>query len=239
MQYCWKCSPTKVLGRWFAVARVKFLAEACRQIQQSEIKPAAWIFDFDNTLFSSGMEIFPLINEKMTQYIEHHLCVERSEANRLRKLYWDRYGATLTGLVRHHAVDSKDFLKKTHDIGELDSFASRSSRLIRLFRQLSGKKIVFSNSQAEYLEQMLRLLGIRHFLSEAFSIEATNMNPKPSMIGYRKLLNAHRLEAARCVMVEDSLSNLFAARRLGMKTIWVTRELNQPNWVDARVRRLY
>jgi putative hydrolase of the HAD superfamily len=218
---------------------VKFLAEACRQIQQSEIKPAAWIFDFDNTLFSSGMEIFPLINEKMTQYIEHHLCVERSEANRLRKLYWDRYGATLTGLVRHHAVDSKDFLKKTHDIGELDSFASRSSRLIRLFRQLSGKKIVFSNSPAEYLEQMLRLLGIRHFLSEAFSIEATNMNPKPSMIGYRKLLKTHRLEAARCVMVEDSLSNLFAARRLGMKTIWVTRELNQPNWVDARVRRLY
>ena len=218
---------------------MKFLAEACRQIQQSEIKPAAWIFDFDNTLFSSGMEIFPLINEKMTQYIEHHLCVERSEANRLRKLYWDRYGATLTGLVRHHAVDSKDFLKKTHDIGELDSFASRSSRLIRLFRQLSWKKIVFSNSPAEYLEQMLRLLGIRHFLSEAFSIEATNMNPKPSMIGYRKLLKAHRLEAARCVMVEDSLSNLFAARRLGMKTIWVTRELNQPNWVDARVRRLY
>ena len=218
---------------------MKFLAEACRQIQQSEIKPAAWIFDFDNTLFSSGMEIFPLINEKMTQYIEHHLCVERSEANRLRKLYWDRYGATLTGLVRHHAVDSKDFLKKTHDIGELDSFASRSSRLIRLFRQMSGKKIVFSNSPAEYLEQMLRLLGIRHFLSEAFSIEATNMNPKPSMIGYRKLLKAHRLEAARCVMVEDSLSNLFAARRLGMKTIWVTRELNQPNWVDARVRRLY
>ena len=218
---------------------MKFLAEACRQIQQSEIKPAAWIFDFDNTLFSSGMEIFPLINEKMTQYIEHHLCVERSEANRLRKLYWDRYGATLSGLVRHHAVVSKDFLKKTHDIGELDSFASRSSRLIRLFRQLSGKKIVFSNSPAEYLEQMLRLLGIRHFLSEAFSIEATNMNPKPSMIGYRKLLKAHRLEAARCVMVEDSLSNLFAARRLGMKTIWVTRELNQPNWVDARVRRLY
>ena len=218
---------------------MKFLAEACRQIQQSEIKPAAWIFDFDNTLFSSGMEIFPLINEKMTQYIEHHLCVERSEANRLRKLYWDRYGATLTGLVRHHAVDSKDFLKKTHDIGELDSFASRSSRLIRLFRQLSGKKIVFSNSPAEYLEQMLRLLGIRHFLYEAFSIEATNMNPKPSMIGYRKLLKTHRLEASRCVMVEDSLSNLFSARRLGMKTIWVTPELHQPNWVDARVRRLY
>ena len=218
---------------------MKFLAEACRQIQQSEIKPAAWIFDFDNTLFASGREIFPLINEKMTQYIEDHLCVERNEANRLRKLYWDRYGATLTGLVRHHAVDSKDFLKKTHDIGELDSFASRSSRLIRLFRQMSGKKIVFSNSPSAYLEQMLRLLGIRHLLADAFSIESTNMNPKPSMIGYRKLLKTHRLEASRCVMVEDSLSNLFSARRLGMKTIWVTPELHQHNWVDARVRRLY
>ncbi|MDA1332041.1 MAG: pyrimidine 5'-nucleotidase [Proteobacteria bacterium] len=218
---------------------MKFLTEACCKIQQSEVKPSAWIFDLDNTLFASGREIFPLINEKMTQYIERHLCVERNEANRLRKLYWDKYGATLLGLVRHHAVDAEDFLKKTHDIGELHSLASRSSRLIRLFRQISGKKIVFSNSPTAYLEKMLRLLGIRRFLAGVFSIESTNMNPKPSMIGFRKVLKTHRLEASRCVMVEDSLINLFSAKRLGMKTVWVTRELNQPNWVDAKVRRLY
>ena len=218
---------------------MKFLAEACQKIEQSEIKPSAWIFDFDNTLFASGRQIFPLISERMSQYIERHLCVDRIEANRIRKLYWDKYGATLTGLVRHHAVDSKDFLKKTHDIVELDSLTYRSSRLRWVFRQLSGKKIIFSNSPSVYLEKMLRLLGIRHLLDGTFSIESTNLNPKPSMIGFRKVLKIHRLEAKRGVMVEDSLINLFSAKRLGMKTILVTNELNQHNWVDAKVRQLY
>ena len=125
---------------------MRFLADACFAIQKSKVRPVAWIFDFDNTLFASGREIFPLINEKMTQYIEQHLCVDRDEANRLRKLYWDQYGTTMTGLVRHHDIDAEHFLEKTHDIGDLSGFTYRSSRLMQLFKNISGKKFIFSNS---------------------------------------------------------------------------------------------
>ena len=218
---------------------MRFLADACYAIQQSKIKPAAWIFDFDNTLFESGREIFPLINEKMTQYIEQNLFVDRAEANRLRKQYWDRYGATMTGLVRHHGVDAEHFLKVTHDIGELSGFIYRSSRLRHLLRDISGKKIIFSNSPAAYLKEMLKLLGIGRYMTDAFSIESTDMNPKPSAIGFRKLLKTHRLKASQCVMVEDSLVNLVTAKRLGMKTVWVTRDLKRLGWLDARVSHLY
>jgi putative hydrolase of the HAD superfamily len=71
-----------------------------------------------------------------------------------------------------------------------------------------------------------------------FSIESTRFRPKPQAHGFLRLLHAHRLVAARCVMVEDSLENLRTARRLGMKTVWVTESSCAPSWVDASVRHL-
>jgi putative hydrolase of the HAD superfamily len=40
-------------------------------------------------------------------------------------------------------------------------------------------------------------------------------------------------------MVEDSLENLRTAKRLGMKTVWVSESNCAPAWVDANVRHLY
>ena len=218
---------------------MSFLADACWSVQKSQSKVSAWIFDFDNTLFFSGKEIFPLINEKMTEYIEQNLLVDRDEANRLRSLYWVRYGATMTGLVRHHGINARHFLKKTHDLGELRQFVSRSSRLVTFLKRLPGKKIVFSNSPSAYLERLLKLLEIKHFFDDTYSIESTKMSPKPAQNGYLRLLKEHKLEASRCVMVEDSLLNLVTARKLGMKTIWVTPHIGRPSWVDARISKLY
>jgi putative hydrolase of the HAD superfamily len=39
-------------------------------------------------------------------------------------------------------------------------------------------------------------------------------------------------------MVEDSLENLRAAGRLGMKTVWVTRTERAPGHVDVKIANL-
>ena len=36
-------------------------------------------------------------------------------------------------------------------------------------------------------------------------------------------------------MLEDNLPALMTAKRLGMKTIWVTKRLQKPNFVDYRI----
>jgi putative hydrolase of the HAD superfamily len=36
-------------------------------------------------------------------------------------------------------------------------------------------------------------------------------------------------------MVDDMLVNLRAARRLGMATVWVSRQPRSPGYVDARI----
>ncbi|MFM2446478.1 MAG: hypothetical protein RI936_925, partial [Pseudomonadota bacterium] len=65
-----------------------------------------WFFDLDDTLHDASHAIFRAIDARMTDYVQHHLAVDRPEANRIRRHYWLRYGATLLGLVRHHGVDA-------------------------------------------------------------------------------------------------------------------------------------
>ena len=68
------------------------------------------VFDLDNTLHNASAHIFPQIHLSMMAYICRHLHVDEAEATRWRQTYWKRYGATLLGLVKHHAVDAAHFL---------------------------------------------------------------------------------------------------------------------------------
>ena len=73
----------------------------------------AWIFDLDNTLHNAAPHIFPHINRAMNAYLQAHLGLDEAAAGELRRHYWHRYGATLLGLMRHHATDPKHFLWHT------------------------------------------------------------------------------------------------------------------------------
>jgi putative hydrolase of the HAD superfamily len=51
-----------------------------------------------------------------------------------------------------------------------------------------------------------------------------------------RILRRHRLRAAHCVMVEDSLENLHAAKKLGMRTVWVSASSKGAPYVDVKIR---
>jgi putative hydrolase of the HAD superfamily len=79
-------------------------------------------------------------------------------------------------------------------------------------------------------------LGIDDLFDDLFAIEHTRYQPKPSIPGFMRLLHKHRLNPARCVMVEDAAENLQAAKRLGMRTVWVNPTQRAPAYVDVKIR---
>jgi len=197
-----------------------------------------WIFDLDNTLHDASPHVFPHLNRSMTAYLEHHLGLDHEQASRLRHHYWTRYGATILGLMRHHGTDPHHFLRVTHDFPDLPGMILRQPGLRAVLCRLRGRKVVFSNSPARYAVAVLRILGIDDLFDGVFSIEHTGFRPKPDAAGFVRLLRRHRLHPRGCVMVEDSLENLMTAKRLGMKTVWVSRHGPAPAWVDASVRTM-
>ena len=112
-----------------------------------------WIFDLDNTLHDARPHIFPHISRSMTDYVQTHLGIERPAAERVRVDYWQRYGATLIGLMRHHDVDPQHFLLETHDFPELGTMVVAARELRWTLRRLPGPKIVFSTLQSTTLKR--------------------------------------------------------------------------------------
>jgi putative hydrolase of the HAD superfamily len=195
-----------------------------------------WIFDLDNTLHDARPEIFPAMHDQMNAYIRRHFGVDEAGAGEMRRFFWERYGTTLKGLVRHHGHDPARFIRETHVFPELASMVVGENALHHALARLAGRKLVFSNAPRHYVEGVLRALGVRRFFDAVYTIESTRYRPKPAFQGFRVLLRKHDLEAHRCALVDDQIENLRAAKRLGMSTVWVSAERRRVPFVDLRVK---
>jgi putative hydrolase of the HAD superfamily len=203
--------------------------------ERSRAWQKTWLFDLDNTLHNATPHIFPHINRSMTACIVEHLRVDEAKATQIRQHYWQRYGATLLGLIRHHGVDPNHFLWHTHQFPDLKHMVVFERSLKAMLRRLPGRKIVFSNAPLHYTEAVLELTGIAGCFDAVYSVERIRFQPKPAPAGFHHLLRAERLNPRNCIMVEDTLANLATAKRLGMKTVWVSTSTRQPPYVDVQL----
>jgi putative hydrolase of the HAD superfamily len=219
-----------------------------------------WLFDLDNTLHNASHAIFPAITANMNAYIARVLGKDGTpasadEVNAARTLYWQRYGATLLGLVKHHGVRSEHFLHETHIMPDLASMIRAERGLGQLLRSLPGRKILLTNAPHRYSSMVLRHMGLQRHFSQHIAIESMRVHrqlrPKPSRLMLRKLMRKQGVSARHCILVEDTLANLRTAHSLGMRTAWVTQYLKgdnpfgaahrpkrliRPAWVDVKVK---
>lgn len=202
------------------------------------MKNPIWLFDLDNTLHNATPHIFPHINRSMRQYIERHLGVDEHEASRIRQDYWVRYGATLLGLMRHHQTDPDHFLQETHRFPDLKRMVVFDKRLIHVLHRLPGRKIIFSNAPRHYAEAILEITGLRQCFDTVYAVENVRYQPKPMRAGFLALLRAEHIDPRHCIMVEDSLANLITAKKLHMKTVWVSAGLRQSPFVDVKINSI-
>ncbi len=178
------------------------------------------------------------MNQAMTNYIMHTLALDEDSAHALRKHYWQVYGATLKGLMRHHQTDPHHFLKVTHQFDDLAERVIAVKRLRHLIQSLAGRKLVFTNAPREYALRVLDLLGISDCFELVFSVESSKFHAKPSLRGFQMLLKTIKASASDCVLLEDNAAALMTAKRLGMKTILVSKKLQKPSFVDYRLSQV-
>jgi putative hydrolase of the HAD superfamily len=185
-----------------------------------------WLLDLDNTLHDALAEILPRIDRAMTGYVMRTTGLGEADATALRVDNMRRNGATLLGLVRHHGVDPHAFLRDTHRFPDLHRIVRRDVRLAHLLRRLPGRKLVVTNAPRAYAEGVLAALGVAPLLDGVVAIEQTafggRLHPKPSRPMLRRLLARLRLAPSRCVLVEDTVANLRAARHCGVRTVFVS-----------------
>jgi len=190
-------------------------------------KQTVWLLDLDDTLHDASHASMPGIHEAMGAYIQTHLGLTQEQSSALRRRYWLRYGATLLGLIRHHGVDAGHFLHETHRLPGLEERVRGHRHDLAALQRLRGRKVLLTNAPAAYAARVLGALGIARCFERIVTIEDMHMfghlRPKPDARMLRSVARRLRVHPARCVLVEDTLVHLKAARRLGMGTVWMRR----------------
>src|SRR5450755_444796 len=192
-------------------------------------KATTWLFDLDNTLHDASHAAFGEMHVAIGDYVVTHVGVTPEEAQRLREKYWLRYGATLLGLVRHHGVRAAHFLAETHRMPGLEDRLRTSAHDRAALGRLPGRKVILTNAPRVYAMRVLNTLGLTKFFDAIITIEDMTMfgalRPKPDARMLRRVAARLGVVPSRCVLVEDTLVHLKAARSIGMRGVWMQRYL--------------
>ena len=206
-------------------------------------RPRTWLFDLDNTLHDASFAAFGPTNAAMNDYIVEHLALSPAGAAELRRHYWNHYGATLLGLVRHHGVNASHFLHQTHQLPGLEARLRTSMHDRAVLKRLRGRRYILTNAPRAYALRVLNALRLTDCFDGVISIEDMTMfghlRPKPDARMFAHVAARLKVRPSDCVLVEDTLEHQKAARSLGMHTVWMQRYLDGrypgPAW-SARPR---
>ncbi len=203
--------------------------------------PKLWLFDLDNTLHNADAGIFACINQAMTAYLAERLSLSLTAASDLRADYWQRYGATLYGLQHHHPeISIPDFLNHSHPMDTILPLLRFEPDLHTSLQAITGPKVIFSNAPMFYIAALCQKMAIDHFFEQQFGTDTLNYAIKPSVSAYQQVCQTQGYAPEACIMVDDSLPNLKAAKALGLHTVWHTPApaLDLPDYVDLKVESI-
>jgi putative hydrolase of the HAD superfamily len=193
------------------------------------------LFDLDNTLYPVEKNIFSLIDVRINRFMEEVVAIPSGQVDALRRRYWQDYGATLQGLIRHYGINAEDYLEYVHrfDIGP---YLGPDPELQTTLAEIDQPCFIFTNGSRQHAEQVTKALGIRQYFMDIFDIRVADYQPKPNPLPYQQVLNHLGLQGTDCVMIEDSPANLKTAKAFGMTTILIGP---QPGacFVDAQLAR--
>ena len=180
----------------------------------------AILFDLDNTLYHPAHDLFSLIDVRINRFMLDVAEIPHAEVDGLRRSYWQNYGATLQGLIRHHNIDPESYLDYVHDV-DVTTRLKPDHALHCSLAKLQPPCYIFTNGSHQHAERVTRALGIAELFAGIFDIRIADYQPKPNPEPYHGVLQALGIPAPECVMIEDSSANLRQAGVLGMKTILV------------------
>ncbi len=178
-------------------------------------------FDLDDTLYPQSSGLWQAIKGRMNIYMTERLGIPAAEVPALRERYFQTYGTTLQGLIRHHAVNEVEYLAFVHDL-PLAEFIGPDPGLQSVLRALPGRKLIFTNADAEHARRVLKTLQLEEFFDEIVDVQAAAPFCKPMPEAFaRALAIAGETNPANCVMFDDLPRTTRAARQFGMVSILV------------------
>ena len=184
-----------------------------------------WLFDLDNTLYDGATKVFEQVDKKMTKFISEKLNVDKEEARKIQKNYFQEYNTTLNGMIKHHKIDADEFLEFVHDVDL--NFLNKDEALQDEIKKLEGKKIIFTNGSRAQAENVTKRIGIDKLFDGIFDIVDAEYHPKPEAKAFDLMIEKFKIDPKETLYIEDIAKNLSIGKDRGTITAWL---INDEEW---------
>ena len=161
----------------------------------------------------------------MTEYISKKLDINFNKAKELQTNYFYKYNTSLNGLMIHHAIQPKDFLKYVHDIDL--SFMKKDFSLRNELEKTKMRKFIFTNGSTDHAMNILTHLGIDDLFENIFDISDAEYHPKPEAKAFDLMVQKFGINPKDTIYVEDIAKNLSIGKKRGCTTVWL---INDEQW---------
>ena len=183
------------------------------------------LLDLDGTVYQDLESVFGQVSKLMTKYISEKLNVDLKKAKELQTNYFYKYNTSLNGLMIHHDIPPKEFLKYVHDIDL--SFMKKDVVLRAELEKLDMRKLIFTNGSTDHAKNVLSHLGIDDLFENIFDITDAEYQPKPEPKAFDLMTKKFDLDPCETIYVEDIAKNLSIGKERGCTTVWL---INNEEW---------
>ena len=183
------------------------------------------LLDLDGTVYQDLESVFGQVSKLMTKYISEKLNIDLKKAKELQTNYFYKYNTSLNGLMIHHDIPPKEFLKYVHDIDL--SFMKKDLALRGELENLNMRKLIFTNGSIDHANNVLKHLGIDDLFEDIFDITDAEYQPKPEPRAFDLMVKKFKLNPVDTIYVEDIAKNLSIGKKRGCTTVWL---INNEEW---------
>jgi putative hydrolase of the HAD superfamily len=178
------------------------------------------LFDLDDTLYPKEAGLMDVISERILLYMTQKVGIPADDATIKKRIYYQKYGTSLRGLMEEYRIDPLEYLRFVHDVNPRDFFGP-SPPLDQMLQEVPLHKVIFTNADLLHSQRVLDTLQVRAHFDLIIDIEAINFKSKPDPVAYKCALEILGVSGQSCIMVDDKPRNLIPARDLGMTTILI------------------
>jgi putative hydrolase of the HAD superfamily len=176
-------------------------------------------FDLDDTLYPASSGLWGAIRSRIDLYMVERLHIPKEQVHDLRHYLFSTYGTTMRGLQATMHIDAQDYLDFVHDVPVAD-FITPNPDLRIMLSGLTQRKIIFTNADVKHAGRVLDRLQVSDCFDQIIDIQSVAPYCKPQVEAFLIALQlAGKGSASECALVDDGLSNLAAANKLGFFTV--------------------
>lgn len=190
-------------------------------------KPEVIFFDCDDTLYFDDWSTANKITAKIEEWCVERVGLPPGKAYELYK----QYGTALRGLLAEGYVENNPeaidtFLEAVHDI-PIAELIKPDEKLRELLLKIdpSIPKYIFTASVSHHAVRCLRALGIEDiFENVVIDVKECGLETKHSRHSFDAAMRIAQVnDPEACVFLDDSVTNIKAAREIGWRSVLVGR----------------